>query len=169
MSSLKPWASEASEALAVTGLQPTLPRSSFTRARIAAWAEAAVVVGALLFDGAGAEDFGAAGAELFAALVAGAFEDEEDGLADSFFWADALFPDAVFDGEADVEGVAVFEGEAEAEAEAEGEWEALGEAEPEGFDVAECDFLGAAGRSVPRLAGVEAEARSEGDAVMPPG
>lgn len=151
----------------MTGLQPTLPRSSLTRARIAAWAEAAVLVGALLFDGAGAEDFGAAGAELFAALVAGAFEDEEEGLADSFFWTGAFLPDAVFDGDADLEGEAVFEGEAVAEAE--GEWEALDEAEPEGFDVAECGFLGASGRSVPRLAGVEAEERSEGDAVMPPG
>lgn len=175
MSSLKLWASEASEALAVTGLHPTLPRSSLTRARIAAWVEAAVVVGVLLFDGAGAEDFAAA-------LVSGAFEaeeEEEEGLAGSFFRTDAfllavvfdgeavLAGDAVFDGDADLDGEAVFEGPAEAEAE--DECEALGEAEPEGVDVAECDFLGAAGRSVPRLAGVEAEDRSEGDAVTPPG
>ncbi|GAA3001530.1 hypothetical protein JCM13580A_17470 [Streptomyces drozdowiczii] len=169
MSSLKFWASEASDELAVTGLHPTLPRSSLTRARIAAWAEAAVALGVLLFDGAGAdEDFRAAGAEVFAALAAGAFEAEEEGLAVSFFLGAVVFPAADFLPAGDLDGAAVFEGEAEAEAEADGACEALGEADFDGSDVAERDFFGAAGRSVPRLAVAEAEERSADGVVAPP-
>lgn len=150
MSSLKFWASEASEELAVTGLQPTLARSWLTRESTAASAEV---------PGAGAVDWRAAGAEgealvaagldvlagaeeLFVAPAAGAFEE-----ADGFVRSSA----AVF------VGSDVFDGDADGEAEAEGE-PASGEP----------DFVGPLARSAERLAWADADARSAGAVVEPP-
>jgi hypothetical protein len=144
MSSLKFWASEASEALAVTGLQPTLPRSWLTRASTAAWAEVGagdvVVLGAA---GAEAEVLGAAGldavagAELFVGAAEGVLEAERRAcsVAAAAFVFVVFVGSEVFDGDAD--GVP-----------------ALGEA----------DFVGALPRSALRLAAADADARSEADA-----
>lgn len=86
MSSLKSWASEASEALAVSGLQPAFARSWLTRASTAdrteesAGAEALRVAGAEVFGAA--DDFSAAGAVIFPAP--GALDDaDRDGFVRS--------------------------------------------------------------------------------------
>jgi hypothetical protein len=103
MSALKSWASEASEELAVSGLQPTFARSWLTRASTAdrteesAGAEALRVAGAEVFGAA--DDFSAAGALLVPASAVGAFDDaDRDGFVRS------VGPDAFEEEEGDPVG-----------------------------------------------------------------